>query len=267
MSCACGHHHAPRTGCADGQPVALSPPMIALSGRLICADMAQMMLAMDLLPEHVRLSRAEPGCLRFDIGQDDDPLIWSLSELFTDAAAFQAHQDRNAASVWGRESRDLRRNFDRREVQPVIRAEIAADADAIDDLLTQAFDGPSEAQLVRWLRADGDLPISLVIEAEGTLLGHIALSPLQAERPAYALAPLAVHPKMQGRGLGGALIRAAVAQAGDAAIVLLGDPAYYARFGFRPVDLISAYAGPYLQMLGDLPAQSRIDHAPAFARL
>lgn len=267
MSCACGHHHPARGACATGKPVRLATPMVALSGRLICADMAQMMLAMDLLPNHVRLSRAEPGCLRFDISQDSDPLIWNLSELFIDRAAFQAHQDRTAASAWGRDSKDLARDFARREVDPIIRPETPADIGAIDTLLQLAFDGPVEAKLVRALRDQGDLPISLVVEAEGCIIGHIALSPLAADKPAFALAPLAVHPKAQRLGLGGALIDEAMALTGEAPIVVLGDPAYYARFGFKHADLKSSYAGPYLQIMGDLPVQSDIRHAPAFADL
>lgn len=267
MSCACGHHHPTRGACADGKSVRLAAPMVALSGRLICADMAQMMLAMDLLPDHVRLSRSEPGCLRFDIAQDSDPLVWTLSELFIDRDAFQAHQDRTAASTWGRDSKDLTRDFTRREVDPVIRPETPADIAEIDALLQSAFDGPVEAKLVRALRDQGDLPISLVAEAEGCLIGHIALSPLAADKPAFALAPLAVHPKAQRLGIGGALIDEAMALTGETPIVVMGDPAYYGRFGFRPADLISPYAGPYLQIMGDLPAQSDIRHAPAFADL
>lgn len=267
MSCACGHHHPARPACADGKPVTLAAPMVALSGRLICADTAQMLLAMDLLPDHVRLSRAEPGCLRFDIAQDSDPLIWNLSELFIDRTAFQAHQDRTAASVWGQESKGLARDFTRREVDPMIRPETPTDIDAIDSLLQLAFNGPDEARLVRTLRDQGDLPISLVVEAEGCIIGHIALSPLTAEQPAYALAPLAVHPKAQRMGIGGVLIDEAMARTGEAPIVVLGDPAYYARFGFKHADLKSPYAGPYLQIMGDLPRQSDIRHAAAFADL
>ena len=101
MSCACGHHH-PRheTGCeAEGPTIALDRPMIALTGRLICADPAQLMTALTLLPDHVDQSRAEPGCLRFDLRQDEDPLVWHLSELFTDGEAFAAHQQRTKASA------------------------------------------------------------------------------------------------------------------------------------------------------------------------
>lgn len=269
MSCACGHHHAhPRPGCdASGQPVALARPMIALSGRLICADAGQMMTALALLPDHIRLSRAEPGCLRFDIWQDDDPLVWHLAELFGDAEAFAAHQARARDSQWGRDSTAITRELAQQEVLPAIRSEQPADHEALDRLLTEAFGGEDEARLVRRLRADGDLSLSLVATAGGAVLGHLALSPITGDRPALALAPVAVTPKAQRLGIGGALIRAAIDHAAGTPIVLLGDPAYYCRFGFAPADLDSPYAGPYLQMLGDLPAGSAIRHAPAFAAL
>ncbi|MDO5705611.1 MAG: GNAT family N-acetyltransferase, partial [Paracoccus sp. (in: a-proteobacteria)] len=81
-----------------------------------------------------------------------------------------------------------------------------------------------------------------------------------------ALAPVAVHPALHGRGIGSALIRAALAAHPDHSIVVLGDPAYYHRFGFQPADLQSPYAGLHLMTAGPaLPAGSAIIHAPAFA--
>lgn len=271
MSCACGHDHAaPARGRASdsGTPVALSRPLVALDGHLACADRAQMLAALSLLPDHARLSRAEPGCLHFEVAQDAaNPMIWHLSELFADAGAFAAHQARSIASEWGRGSTGLTRVIDRRDVTAVLRPEVAADHAAIDALLRAAFGGPVEARLVRALRDDGDLALSLLVEAEGVVLGHATLSPLAAASPAYALAPLAVAPRMQGRGLGAALIRETVAWADGHPVVVLGDPAYYGRFGFQPADLASPYAGPGLQIHGPLPAGSTIGHARAFAGL
>lgn len=266
MSCACGHHHA--TGGQDcdggGASVSVPRPMIALTGRLICQDLGQMMTALDLLPDHVALSREEPGNLRFDLRQDDDPLIWHLSELFRDAAAFAAHQQRTQASAWGRASGAIFREFQRREVTPTLRPEGPADVEAIDRLLRAVFGGPAEAELVRRLRAAGDLARSLVVVAAGTVLGHLALSPIRADQPALALAPLAVHPGARGLGIGAALVRAAIDQAGKTPLVVLGDPDYYRRFGFRPADLTSPHAGPHLQLRGDLAPGATIHHAPAF---
>lgn len=267
--CACGHHHPHHHHGHDasGIRVALPRPMIALTGRLICNDAGQMMTALSLLPDHAHASRAEPGCLRFDLWQDDDPLIWHLAELFVDADAFAAHQARLADSAWGRDSSQITRDYQRREVHPVIRPETRQDTDAVAALLTAAFGGEAEAVLVRALRADGDLSLSLVAEAAGAIIGHVVLSPLTADRPAYALAPVAVTPKAQRLGIGAALVRQAVAWADEASVVVLGDPGYYGPLGFLPTDLASAYAGPDLQMIGNLPKGSQIRHAPAFADL
>lgn len=63
------------------------------------------------LADHIRLTRAEPGCLAFDVDATDDPLIWSVAEEFVDAAAFAAHQDRAGASVWAVETAGIARNY------------------------------------------------------------------------------------------------------------------------------------------------------------
>lgn len=266
MSCACGHHHATRTDDA-GTPARLSVPMVALHGSLTCTDMGQMMTALSLLPDHVDLSRAEPGCLRFDITQAEDPMVWTLSEVFADADAFAAHQARTADSVWGRDSRDMARDFHRHDLHPLMRAEVAGDHAPLDRLLTSAFGSLAEGQLLRGLRDSGDLEMSLVAHAKGVPVGHVALSRLSAERPALALAPLAVHPALQGRGLGTALVHMALQAAGERPVVVLGDPAFYGRMGFVPANLQSPYAGPALQIFGDLPKGSTIIHAAAFSDL
>ncbi|WP_108501540.1 GNAT family N-acetyltransferase [Paracoccus indicus] len=266
MSCACGHHHATTTD-DSGTPARLSVPMVALHGSLTCTDMAQLLTALSLLPDHVDLSRAEPGCLRFDIAQSEDPMVWTLSEVFADAEAFAAHQARTAGSTWGRDSRDLTRDFHRHDLHPLIRAEVLGDHAALDLLLMAAFGSPAEAQLLRGLRDNGDLEMSLVAHAQGVPVGHVALSRLTADRPALALAPLAVHPALQGRGLGTALVHMALQAAGERPVVVLGDPAFYARMGFAPADLQSPYAGPALQIFGDLPKGSVIAHAKAFSDL
>ncbi|MDM7255785.1 MAG: GNAT family N-acetyltransferase [Paracoccus sp. (in: a-proteobacteria)] len=270
-NCACPRHH-PNRPCPDtgsrGEKIALAPPLYALTGRLICTDMAEMLLALDLLPDHIAASRAEPGCLRFDIVQSDAPLIWHLTELFADEAAFAAHQARSRNSRWGRDSAALRRDFSAGDSLAVLRPETRRDIDGIAALNQMAFGGTDEADLVARLRAEGDLPLSLVAESGGVILGHVALSPLRAAGPAMALAPLAVHPAVQGRGIGAALVRAALDAFGDHSVVVLGDPAYYRRFGFAPADLQSPYAGPHLQIVGPpLPQGSIIRHAPAFAAL
>ncbi|SNR24800.1 GNAT family N-acetyltransferase [Paracoccus sediminis] len=268
MTCACGHHHAPRHHHdAGGTPIALPAPMVGLTGRLICQDADQMMTALALLPEHSRLSREEPGCLRFDLWQDEDPLIWNLSELFIDADAFAAHAARTKDSEWGRQSTGIGRDFQRHDVIPVIRHETRNDLDAIDALMRDAFGGNDEARIVRKLRQDGDLALSLVADAAGALAGHVALSPLGADGPAFALAPLSVAPKAQRLGIGAALVHGAVTWADAAAVVVLGAPSYYGPLGFKHADLSSPYAGLALQMIGDLPKGSPIRHAPGFVTL
>lgn len=269
MSCACGHHHdTPAAPILGGQPIELPRPLTAVSGRLICQDMGQMLLAMELLPEHVTLSRAEPGCLRFDLRQESDPLVWQLDKLFANDDALATHQARNASSRWGQDSAQITRDLHRTHVMPQIRPEAKQDQAGISALLTTAFGGPDEARLVDLLRADADLVLSLVADVAGTTVGHVAFSPLKAQGPALALAPVAVHPALHGLGIGTALVRAALAAVPGHTIVVLGDPNYYSRFGFTQADLQSPYAGPHLMALGpDLPAGSAIEYAKAFAAL
>ncbi|RCW88705.1 GNAT family N-acetyltransferase [Paracoccus lutimaris] len=270
MTCACGSHHRhvqPIT--PAGEEIILDAPMLSLSGQLRCSDLGQLLKALELLPEHAELSRAEPGNLRFDLAQTDNPLIFALNELYADDEAFQAHRTRLRGARWGAESKGIGRALELHEIMPRLRAEMYHDQDAISELLLRVFGGPEEARLVDMLRRDGHLALSLVAEAAGTVIGHVALSPIVADIPALALAPVAVHPAMQGRGIGSALIRAAQEAFADHAIIVLGDPDYYGRFGFAPVDLASPYAGPHLMGTGcdGLPPGSRIAHAPAFSMI
>jgi quinol monooxygenase YgiN len=86
-------------------------PRIALSGRLICADDAQAGVLERHLNAHIRASRAEPGCLRFEITPTEDALIWRVDELFADQAAFDAHKARTAASPWAEATKEIRRDI------------------------------------------------------------------------------------------------------------------------------------------------------------
>lgn len=85
--------------------------MISLSGRLICANATEADLVRQHLPEHLRLTRAEPGCLSFQVTATDDPLIWQVAESFTDKAAFEAHQSRTRASAWHAATAHIRREY------------------------------------------------------------------------------------------------------------------------------------------------------------
>ena len=84
--------------------------VIRLAGRMTCAaDEADILRA--ALPEHIRLSRAEPGCIAFDV-TETAPCVFTLSESFANRAAFDAHQARSRASAWWRATGHLPRDFD-----------------------------------------------------------------------------------------------------------------------------------------------------------
>lgn len=83
---------------------------LTLSGTLTCkADDAR--IVRDALPEHIRLSRAEPGCLRFEV-VETAPGVFSVSEEFIDRAAFDAHQTRTRASEWWAATAHIPRDFE-----------------------------------------------------------------------------------------------------------------------------------------------------------
>jgi len=100
----------------------------------------------------------------------------------------------------------------------------------------------TEHLIVNGLRSDHALTISLVAESEGEVVGHIAFSPIQIngrESLWLILGPIGVLPKQQRCGIGQALVRAgleAMKALGAEGCVLVGEPAYYSRFGFRQVD-------------------------------
>ena len=119
----------------------------------------------------------------------------------------------------------------------MIREEQARDHDAIDEVNRLAFGGESEVNLVRWLRRDRLLVASLVAERDGEVIGHILFSriTINGARPSAALAPMAVRPEWQNRGVGSALVRSGLALCKDRgieAVVVVGHPNYYPRFGF-----------------------------------
>ncbi len=89
----------------------LKTGQVRLSGRLICAPDAESEIVRRYLPEHVRLSRAEPGCLTFSVEATDDPLIWQVDESYVDRGAFLHHEDRMRASTWGSVTVGIRREY------------------------------------------------------------------------------------------------------------------------------------------------------------
>lgn len=126
----------------------------------------------------------------------------------------------------------------------LVRRERAGDVAAIRALMLAAFAGedgaePVEAGLVEDLRADvGWLPgLALVVELEGAVVGHVVCTRgFVGEAAALGLGPIGVLPGLQRRGVGSALMHAALGAAdalGEPLVALLGDPGFYTRFGFR----------------------------------
>lgn len=135
-----------------------------------------------------------------------------------------------------------------------IRDETAADHAAVRALNLAAFDGAGEADLVHRLRRRASPLVSLVAERRGDIVGHILFSPVELDgHPglrAMGLAPMAVHPDWQRRGIGKELVRNGIgwcASLGFEAVFVLGHPEYYPRFGFRPASgygISSEYDAP-----------------------
>ena len=98
-----------------------------------------------------------------------------------------------------------------------------------------AFPTPAEADLVDQLRLDGDAIISLVAVDGNDVMGHVLFSTMTAPFKALGLAPVSVESGMRRRGIAARLIEEGIRDAKSAgweAIFVLGDPAYYQRFGF-----------------------------------
>lgn len=251
--------------------------LIHLQGQLICTTPEDRRVVLAHLPQHMRLTLREPGCLFFDITQDEaEPNIWHVNEGFATRAHFEAHQARMQASDWGRATLRIKRRYQMEVARPEIAPEAATDARALYLFNRAAFGGTDEAALVDALRGAGDLALSLVARFQRAYLGHVAFSPIKAPFPAWALAPLAVRESVRGQGIGAALVQQGLAVArarGVQAVFVLGDPAYYARFGFSvraARGFGCPWSGPEFQMLTltsqSLPAGA-LTYAPAFDAL
>lgn len=123
----------------------------------------------------------------------------------------------------------------------LIRTERASDHAAVYALNAAAFESPAEAMLVDRLRREAATYLALVAEVGGTLIGHIAFTPVELprvpRRRIMGLAPMAVASTHRTQGVGSALVRAGLercAQEGHGAVIVLGHPGYYPRFGFKP---------------------------------
>ena len=161
----------------------------------------------------------------------------------------------------------------------MIRDATLSDYAAIRAVLRHAFPADDEADLVEQLRADGDVFVELVAVSDAAIQGHIIYSPLAIEREgapirAACLAPVAVLPAFQGKGIGGELIRAGNARCaalGLEAIVVLGHADYYPRFGFSAQvaeSLQAPFSGPHFMALelkpGVLKGGGKLRYAKAF---
>ncbi|MDR3435104.1 N-acetyltransferase [Telmatospirillum sp.] len=125
----------------------------------------------------------------------------------------------------------------------IIRDEIPGDVPAIREVIAEAFKSmpysrQTEVAIYDGLRTAGAMTVALVAEEEGAVVGHIVLSPVTIGGTFgdwLGAGPLAVRPDRQGRGIGCALVATALERArrfGAPGCVLVGDPAFYGRFGF-----------------------------------
>jgi putative acetyltransferase len=122
-----------------------------------------------------------------------------------------------------------------------VREETPSDRDAVRLIHELAFAGPIEARLVDAIRAHGHQTLSLVTVQDDYVVGHILFSPARIENDGVVLdgmglAPIAVLPEFQRRGIGAALVREGLHRldtSGCAFVIVLGHPAYYPRFGFE----------------------------------
>jgi putative acetyltransferase len=121
-----------------------------------------------------------------------------------------------------------------------VRPEAQADHAAVHEINLAAFGGETEARLVALLREQARPVVSLVAEDAGIVIGHIMFSPVSLHGfrgLMMGLAPMAVAPARQRAGIGSALVRAGLERCreiGAQAVVVLGHPDFYPRFGFLP---------------------------------
>lgn len=169
--------------------------------------------------------------------------------------------------------------------EPLIRAERPEDFDEIRRVVEAAFDSEAEADLIDGIRASEHyIPeLSLVAVIDGAVVGHVMISRVtlidgETRHVAHSMAPVAVAPDHQGRGIGGAMIRRGIALAeelGLPMVLLEGSPTYYGRFGFEHSsrhgihfdlpDWAPAEAAQVMRLRRYNPAvRGKVDYPPAF---
>jgi len=152
----------------------------------------------------------------------------------------------------------------------IIRNETALDIEAITEVTIAAFrtlpiSNHTEQFIINALRAADALTISLVAETEGRIVGHIAFSPVTISDGSsgwHGLGPISVLPGYQKQGIGKSLVNKGLSmlkELGGQGCVLVGDPNYYKRFGFRNIpDLV--HEGIPQEVFLALPFTERVPH-------
>lgn len=84
---------------------------VRLVGQLVCANETEVQLVITHLPLHIELSRAESGCLHFEVEPNNDGLTWNVNECFIDQKSFDEHQARVSNSEWGLLTAGIRRHY------------------------------------------------------------------------------------------------------------------------------------------------------------
>lgn len=165
----------------------------------------------------------------------------------------------------------------------IIRPETQSDREAIRDVNVRAFERENEARLIDLLRASTHFipELSLVAVDAAHVVGHILFSRIHIQMPervvpALALAPMAVLPERQNRGVGAGLIRYGLEECrrlGHRIVVVVGHPAYYPRFGFssaRAKGLEAPYPDPVFMAQELVPGgldgvRGTVEYPPEFA--
>ena len=160
-----------------------------------------------------------------------------------------------------------------------IRQETEADIEAITEITKQAFENHPFSQnteqfIIHALRTANALTVSLVAEIDGTVVGHIAFSPVtfsDGSENWYGLGPISVRPAYQKQGIGSSLVNEGLHLLKDAdaeGCVVVGDPNYYERFGFKSPDGLEYKGVPQenflaLPFVGQIP-QGIVEFHAAF---